>query len=248
MGDNGGGNQAMKASADSMLTVADKAPLTLKRKVRSDLDVKLAKPYLARAMAAPDWYNVDGSWGYHKHHNMSVLQQHVAFFDQDDNGIIYPSETFKGFRDIGFNVVACLFFAMLIHGAMSYATLPTWLPSPHFPIYIENIHKCKHGSDSATYDTEGRYVPANFENIFSKYAQTKADKLSFKELWQMTDANRNAFDFFGWIASKLEWGVLYMLAKDTEGFLSKESVRRCFDGSLFEFCAKMQKGYVDKND
>ncbi|XP_023755440.2 peroxygenase isoform X2 [Lactuca sativa] len=196
----------MKASADSMLTVADKAPLTFKRKVRSDLDVKLAKPYLARAIAAPDWDNVDGSWGCHKHHNMSVLQQHVAFFDQDDNGIIYPSETFKGFRDIGFNVVACLFFAMLIHGAMSYATLPTWLPSPHFPIYIENIHKCKHGSDSATYDTEGR------------------------------------------IASKLEWGVLYMLAKDTEGFLSKESVRRCFDGSLFEFCAKMQKGYVDKND
>lgn len=44
MGDNGGGNQAMKASADSMLTVADKAPLTFKRKVRSDLDVKLAKP------------------------------------------------------------------------------------------------------------------------------------------------------------------------------------------------------------
>lgn len=245
MGDNAGGNQSMKAAADAMLTVAEKAPLTSQRKLRSDLDSKLPKPYLARAVAAPDTDNVNGTWG-HKHHNMSVLQQHVAFFDQDDNGIIYPWETFKGFRDLGFNIVGCLFFTMLVHASTSYATLPTWLPSPFFPIYIQNIHKAKHGSDSATYDTEGRFVPANLENIFSKYAHTKPDKLNFKELWDMTDGSRNAFDFFGWIASKLEWGVLYMLAKDSEGFLSKESVRRCYDGSLFEHCAKMQKGVVGK--
>nr|XP_043618247.1 peroxygenase 1-like isoform X2 [Erigeron canadensis] len=226
MGDNSGGNQTLKASADAMLTVAEKAPVTSQRKLRLDLDAKLPKPYLARALAAPDTDNVDGTWG-HKHNNMSVLQQHVAFFDQDDNGIIYPSETFKGFRDLGFNVVACVFFTMLVHGTMSYVTLPTWLPSPCFPIYIENIHKAKHGSDSATYDTEGRFIPANLENIFSKYAHTKPDKLTLA-------------------ASKLEWGVLYMLAKDSEGFLSKESVRRCFDGSLFEYCARMQKGLVGK--
>ncbi|PWA74607.1 Caleosin [Artemisia annua] len=36
-------------------------------------------------------------------------------------------------------------------------------------------------------------------------------------------------------------GVLYMLAKDSEGFWSKEYVRRLYDGSLLEYCAEMQK-------
>ncbi|RDX62931.1 Peroxygenase 1, partial [Mucuna pruriens] len=213
---------AVLMERESLITEARNAPVTSQRRVRN----------MPRALQSPDTDHPHGTPG-RRHYNMTVLQQHCAFFDQDDNGIIYPWETYMGMRAIGFNVVVSAILAILINGAMSYATQPSWFPSLLFPIYIRNVHRAKHGSDSGVYDTEGRYVPANIENMFSKYGLTVPDKLTLGELWNMTEGSRNA------VATKLEWGFLYILASDEEGFLSKEAVRRCLDGSLFEYCAKI---------
>ena len=41
-------------------------------------------------MHAAEGMNID------HHHDGNVLQKHVAFFDQNNDGIIYPWETFRG--------------------------------------------------------------------------------------------------------------------------------------------------------
>lgn len=72
----------------------------------------------------------------------------------------------------------------VIHASFSYATVNSWIPDPLFRVYIAKIHKCKHGSDTGTFDTEGRFIPQKFEDIFAKYADGK-DSLS---MWQVTCA------------------------------------------------------------
>ncbi|RRT78398.1 hypothetical protein B296_00026078 [Ensete ventricosum] len=131
--------------------------------------VKLGTADLARGVAAPDVYHPEGTKE-HKHHHLSVLQQHVAFFDLDDDGIVYPWET---------------------------------------------------------------YADPN--------------RLTFAEMWRMTEGQRVTYDIFGGITAKLEWLILYLLARDEEGFLPREAIRRCFDGSLFEYCASQREAY-EKTD
>uniref|UniRef100_A0A0E0KAN7 Caleosin n=1 Tax=Oryza punctata TaxID=4537 RepID=A0A0E0KAN7_ORYPU len=220
-------------SDPSMETTAPHAAVTAKRKLNTDLQEQLPKPYLARALAAADPSHPQGTPG-HDARGLSVLQQHAAFFDRNGDGIIYPWETFQGLRAIGCGFPVSFTLAIVINLALSYSTQPGWMPSLLLAIHIKNIHKSKHGSDSETFDTEGRFDPSKFDAIFSKYGRTQPNALTKDELNTMLKANRNLYDFVGWGASSLEWKLLYSVAKDKDGLLQRDAVRGVFDGSLFE--------------
>ncbi|KAI8904284.1 caleosin [Gorgonomyces haynaldii] len=214
-------------------TEIDQVPVTKERPVADLSDSELESPGLARVNLAATVEHPHGSPQSPK--NRTVLQQHVDFFDRNRDGIITPIETFIGFRAIGFNVFLCLVAVIVIHSAFSIATHPNpYFPfDPFFRIWCHSIHRGKHGSDTEVYDTEGRFVPQKFEEIFSKWDKDQKQALTFREMLKMTQDIRNVNDLFGWFASKFEWGSLYLLCADKSGLVPKEDIRGVYDGTLF---------------
>eukprot|EP00252_Welwitschia_mirabilis_P020192 TRINITY_DN48_c0_g1_i4.p1 TRINITY_DN48_c0_g1~~TRINITY_DN48_c0_g1_i4.p1 ORF type:complete len:216 (-),score=25.01 TRINITY_DN48_c0_g1_i4:708-1355(-) len=198
---------SMADNDDHLKTTAAKSPITYKRKLNTQLEASLPKAYLARALVAVDTEHPTGtSKKEHKHNDMTVLQQHVSFFDRNNDGVIYPWETYQGLRAIGAGFLISVFGSFLINLVFSYPTLNSWIPSPLLPIYVKNIHKAKHGGVTDTYDTEGRFDPAKFDAVFSKYALTDPQKLTSSELDNMLQANRRIYDFVG--KSVIQFNVL----------------------------------------
>ncbi|CAI0552373.1 unnamed protein product [Linum tenue] len=145
----------------------------------------------------------------------NVLQKHVMFFDRNHDGIIYPWETFQGFRAIGCGFLLSSAAAIFINLGLSSKTRPGRFPSLLLPIEI-------------------RFVPAKFEEIFAKHARSHPNALTSDELGEMLKHNREPKDYAGWLASYSEWKILFLLAKDKDGLLHKDTARAVYDGSLFE--------------
>lgn len=238
---NGNGN----AGSVAMETVAKKAPVTYEYNV-SHKDLPIENPHLPRALAAVDAQHPEGTVG-RAHNDYTVLQQHCAFFDRNGDGVIYPQETYQGFRALGYSPTISVLAAIVINGSFSYPTYDGWIPDPRFPIYLDKVHRTKHGSDTEVYDTEGRFVPSKFEEIFNKYARTRPDAMTYDEIIRMTDALRNVNDPYGWSAAKLEWGFTFWLVKDDQGFASKEKIRGVYDGSFFDQVEKEIKQGKNKD-
>lgn len=196
---------------------------------------EIENPEIPRANAAVSADHPEGSEDA-KFKNMSVMQQHVTFFDFDNDGRIFPWDTYKGFRLMGFNLVYSFLAMCFINLNLSYATQESYIPHPLFPVIIKNVHKNKHGSDSDVYDSEGRFRPQQFEELFSRFAKKEKDRLYLGEMLHFLRRHQRPLDLFGWIGAFLEWITLWLLCGEGHGwnsYMSKESVRRQYDGTLF---------------
>ncbi|CAL5019436.1 unnamed protein product [Urochloa decumbens] len=161
------------------------------------------------------------------------LHMHAAFFDRNGDGVVTPSETYGAFRALGFGFSVSTSSAAFINGALGSKCRPENATLSKLDIYIEDIQNGKHGSDTGSYDAEGRFVPEKFEEIFAKHAKTVPDALTSDEIDQLLQANRQPGDYSGWAAAEGEWKTLYSLGKDKDGLLHKDVVRSVYDGSLF---------------
>ncbi|KIM39038.1 hypothetical protein M413DRAFT_447398 [Hebeloma cylindrosporum] len=164
----------------------------------------------------------------------TALQSHVAFFDPDDDGIIWPSDTYNGFRDLKFNIVLSIAAMCIIHGAFSYVTWGSIIPDPYFRLKIRHMHRAKHGSDTEVYTTVGDFDEDKFFYIFDMYSSDPHTHLTFSQGVRMLHGNMNPFDPFGWFAAIFEWFATYLLLYplDKRG-MAKDDVKAVYDGSIF---------------
>merc|ERR1711900_94730 len=80
----------------------------------------------------------------------------------------------------------------------------------------------KHGSDSGTYDTEGRFVPQKFEDIFAKYAGGDKKGITMGEVWTYMKGQRLYGDPIGWGAAGFEWIATWILLWPEDGRMKKD--------------------------
>ncbi|GLC40918.1 hypothetical protein PLESTF_001056100 [Pleodorina starrii] len=195
---------------------------------------------LPRAYQSVDRHSPAGSEGL-SIPTMTVLQQHCGFWDRDNDGRIYPLDTYLGCRELGMSMALSLGFMWLLHFTLlvPYMTQDNWILHPYLCIYLKNIHRIKHASDSGVYDEEGRMYPAKLEQIWSTLG---AEELrSYDDVKRLVWANKDVGDFIGWLASFISWSLLWLVARDERGVVSREALRCCYDGTLFYHIAERRR-------
>ncbi|RHZ46520.1 caleosin family protein [Aspergillus thermomutatus] len=215
---------------------APKCPVTSNRlPATSTATASIPNPGLPRGNAAISTDKPTGDAAYiTKYGDYTPLQQHVLFWDRDRDGQIFPLDTYTGFRELGFNILFSLLAMLIINLNFSYPTrlAHSVVPDLWCRVYVDSIYKAKHGSDSGTYDAEGRFVPQHFEDLFAKYDGDEDGALTLGELFEMMRGNRCAGDPFGWGAAFFEWGTTWLLIQ-RDGRVHKEDLRGIYDGSIF---------------
>jgi len=165
--------------------------------------------------------------------NLTALQQHVLFWDRDNDGIIHPLDVYSGFRELGFGYLFSL-GSLLIPIFFSYPTrlAHSYIPDPFLRIYVSSIHKAKHGSDTGIYDSDGLVRPALFDELFDKFDTAGSGSLGADDLWRLIAKDRVAADPAGWSFAFMEWWTTWLLLC-REGRVHRGDLRACYDGSVF---------------
>lgn len=163
------------------------------------------------------------------------MQQHVLFWDCNNDNLIYPQDVYIGFHDLGFSIPFALLSLLIRFFFFSYPTRlgHSFLPDPLFRIYVDSIQKAKHGSDTSIYDCDGDLRLDRFEEMFTRFRRHRqGESLGVADLFRLIGKDRVAADAAGWSFAFMEWLTTWLLMQ-REGRVWKEDLRQCYDGILF---------------
>ncbi|KAJ3131197.1 hypothetical protein HK101_004787, partial [Irineochytrium annulatum] len=106
-----------KDAGGDIVTGNPKVAATQKFQVPKNLN--LENPGVARANIAATVDAPEGSRDAPRK-DLTVLQQHVEFFDRQKRGVIWPWDTYNGFRAVGFNPAFSFMAVFVINPAFSW--------------------------------------------------------------------------------------------------------------------------------
>ena len=101
-------------------------------------------------------------------------------------------------------------------------------------IYIDNIHKGVHKSDTGVYDAAGNVDPVKFQSLFERFDSNKSGALNEIEIDVMIDANVNERPG-GRTATEGEFGLLLDVGSDRTDNVNGKKVRAISRERLIKF-------------
>ncbi|KAI1379967.1 Caleosin related protein-domain-containing protein [Hypoxylon crocopeplum] len=163
-----------------------------------------------------------------------LLRQNAEYLDHDQNGVIWPKDTYKGCRKLGWGIPSSCLAMLALHSTLSYHTCPGYMPDPFIRIRYENTHHGKlSDGNNTSYNEKG---PARLdqacESILAKYDARNKGGLSFRDILRFWDGQRALLNVYGWSITVLEWSALYMLLWPRDGVMRSDDIRAAFDGSI----------------
>ncbi|KAI1662832.1 Caleosin related protein-domain-containing protein [Daldinia decipiens] len=158
-----------------------------------------------------------------------ILRQNAEYFDSDQDGIIWPRDTYKGYRKLGWGITYSCLVASILHSTLSYPTGDSYTPDPLLRIRYDG----KHSTGNVSYDEKGQARGNQVcETILAKYDKNNKGGMDIRDILRFCKDQRSVSTCYGWSLTALEWLALYLALRQHNGIVGSEDIRTAFDGSV----------------
>ncbi|XXH03112.1 hypothetical protein Hte_009503 [Hypoxylon texense] len=175
-----------------------------------------------------------------------MLRQNAEFFDVDQDGIVWPRDTYTGCRKLGWGIASSAMAMIALHSILSYPTNPGPIPDLFSRIYYD----VSHNSSSSKRDSNAEKRSSTShsevcESLLTKYDVSGKGGLDFHDVRRLWTEQKSEHGTYSWCASVIEWLALFFFLWPGDGILPAPDLRAALDGSVLYKQAAERRRSVD---